>query len=118
MDRGAALSEVQFLRAGQPREIAVLSATPQHSSTDKAFCVAGAVADEFALRNGVPGVFRLRCGYVADDPPRSLPCPAWLSAVVADVAANFRGADGVKIRRRPRAPGHRPHMDRRQPFCG
>lgn len=37
-------------------------------------------------------------------PQRTRPCPRWQPAVVADVAAKFGGADGVRIRRRPRAP--------------
>ena len=75
---------------GSPRKIAVLSATPQHSSA----AMASGDAVEFALRNGVTGEFRLRCGCVAGDPKRSPPCPAWLPAVVADVAAKFRRLAG------------------------
>jgi hypothetical protein len=81
---------VSIHRTGVTPAISVLSATPQHSSGDKA----SGVAVEFALRNGVAGEFRLRCGFVTGDPKRSPPWPAWLPAVVADVAAKFRRLAG------------------------
>jgi len=60
--------------------IPILSATPQHSSSDMDSGVAGSDADEFALRHGVTDMFRRRCGNDADYPKRSRPCPGWKTA--------------------------------------
>ena len=57
----------------------------------KGFGVAGALQMNSRCATKSPAGFTLRCGFVRKDPQRPEPFPHWKPAVVADVAAYFRG---------------------------
>ena len=56
----------RFTAMGVTLAIPVRSATPQLSIRYMGFGVAGDVADEFCIAQRFTGVFRSRCGHVAD----------------------------------------------------
>jgi hypothetical protein len=98
------LNRIRIRRTRQLPEIAVLSATPQHSSGDKATDVAGAMRISSRCETESPAL-RDRCGFVRVIRNAHRHDPNGKPAVVADVAAKI-WADGVKIGRRPSRRGH------------